>query len=361
MKAEIVRTNLPREFKKAEQVVMARTEGEEFTLLDRKIFNLLLWHAYRNLKTQAVHKISMDELRQLVGIGSEGSTERLKDSLERLWRQNIAVDYKDEETGAKHTLRCHHLSFDMCSMQNGYLDYAFDPLLLEYISNPKVYSLLSWVTAVKFKSLHSLKLYELMKMVFGRFSQVKTFTVEEFHDFLELSDGYDGRFDRVKDRVINPAVKEINECAEFNIGVEYVKGGRGGKVVGIKFIAEPKNAKSLSDAANFATAPKDARRRGPRDAETIDMFSGASDADMSQPPVLRSDTMAEARRILGEDGNAEDEFSEWQREFPSGRHFTVNPDELFLSWLTMRVKKRNDERFKGVDIDALFVSFVPQD
>jgi hypothetical protein len=356
----MTRQSLPREFKKAEQVIFARTEGEDFTLLDRKVFNLLLAHAYRNLKVQSVHRISVEELRRLMGMGQDASNERLKESLERLWRQKIAVDYRDDVTGQNHTLRCHHLSFDLCSMEGGFLDYAFDPLLLDYISNPKVYSLLSWMNVGKFRSLHALKLYEVMRMVFGRFTPSKTFTVDEFHSFLELGGGYAGRIDRVRERVIDPAVKEINEFAEFGLEVDYVRGGRGGKVVGVKFSAVPKSAASISDAANLAAATTSIRKRGPRDHETIDMFSGAADAELNEPLVLRSDTMEEAKRMLGAEGNAEDEFTTWQREF-KGKQRMLNPDEMFLSWLGLRVKKRDDDRFTGVDIEALFVSMVPND
>ena len=164
----------------------------------------------------------------------------------------------------------------------------------------------------------------------------------------------------MRERVIDPAVKEINEFAEFGLEVDYVRGGRGGKVVGVKFSAVPKNAASISDAANLAAATTSIRKRGPRDHETIDMFSGAADAELNEPLVLRSDTMEEAKRMLGAEGNAEDEFATWQREF-KGKQRMLNPDEMFLSWLGLRVKKRDDDRFTGVDIEALFVSMVPND
>ncbi|WP_457628629.1 RepB family plasmid replication initiator protein [Persephonella sp.] len=101
------------------------------------------------------------------------------------------------------------------------------------------------------KSKHSVKLYELLKQ-YEKIGE-KSFGIEEFREKMDLKTvlvEHDGReivikddyknFKNLKKRVIEPAVKEINEFSDIEItDVEYIKRGRGGKVVYITFKFRP--------------------------------------------------------------------------------------------------------------------------
>ena len=353
----LMKVNLPRIVKKAQPVVFARSEGACFNILDRQIFNLLLAKAYAQLKTVAIHRLTLNELRDMLSVGRLTSMERIRESLERLAKYDIAIDYEDMETGEKHTLRCHYLSFDMCVVHDGWLDYAFDPLLLDHLHDPKVYSPISWMTMVKFQSAYSVKLYEVMRGVLGCYAKFRDFSIAEFAGFMEIGESYVGRFDRMRERVIDPAIAEVNEIAEFELRVDYLRQGRGNKVIGIRFSASPRTASSIVQAAELAMGRDLGKRRVRSDHRTSDLFRGASDAELALPVVLRSDTVEEANRLLSGESDVDVEFSNWSKEFP--RHTLANPDAHFLSWLSLKVKRRDDDRFKGIDVDALFANMIP--
>lgn len=328
---------------------MARAEGSEFTLLDRKVFNVLLAMAYKHLAGATIHRIALSDLTSL--FFEHGRSNAIKETLERLWSQKIAIDYIGED-GAPHSMRCHYLSFDMCQIENGYLDYAFDPILMRFIHNPKVYSFIQLNTVRRFKTAAGLKLYEQMIAYYGRHHPVWNCALPEAHVFFEAKGVYKDRFDRFRERVIEPAVNEVNALAEFDVTVEYQFSGRGNKVVGLRFTAHPKPAERI---ASSTEAPTGRPRR--RDRDTVDMFQGLSDNEHFAVPVLRVDTLAEARRIVGSDGNVNDLVENWNQEF-GRKGFGQNPDETFLAWVRMQLAKVRDPEVADLDIDAIFLSMI---
>ena len=348
-------STLPSDVKKASEVVNAKSVGSEFTVLDRKLFNILLGHAYRNLQTNKTHRIALDELTGLF-FGS-GRSLPIRESLERLWNQKIAIDYVDDE-GIKHEMRCHYLSFDMSHFEGGYIIYAFDPLLMKFLRNPKVYSQIQLNTVRKFRTNHALKLYEQMRMVFSRFRPVFTCTVEEAHEFFEIpaDSVYRKRPDAFRARVIEPAVSQVNELAEFDVGVEYDRAGQGNRFVGMTFNAQPKTAKRMLIAAD-ASAP--AKRR--RDGQTLDMFKGVTDDEISARPTLRADSLEQARRIVGPDADLDALLETWSGEFGAKGVLSLQSNESFLSWLSLRAARDTDPELAGLDVDAFYDSMMGAD
>lgn len=340
----------PKDVRKASEVVNAKCVGREFTVLDRKVFNILLGHAYGNLTTRPTHRISMSQLSAL--FFETGRSNRIRDSLERLWAHKIAIDYLDEE-GVKHELRCSYLSFDLCHIENGQIVYAFDPLLLRFLRNPKVYSQIQLNTVRKFTTSHALKLYEQMRMFYSRYKPVFTCTVGEAHDFFEIEDEaiYRKRFDSFRARVIEPAVAQVNELAEFDVDVQYERAGP--RVVGLVFTARPKTPKRMITAAD-ASGPM--RRR--KDANTVDMFEGVSDSELHGRPVLRADALAQARKIAGAEAEIDPLLQAWSEEFGKRGALSAAENEAFLSWLSLRVAKETVPELAGIDMDAFYANFA---
>jgi len=339
---------LPPSVRKAHEVVMAKSEGE-FTLLDRKVLNVLLARAYKNLGGPAIHRISMKDLIDL--FSDSGRAGPIKESLERLWKQSIAIDYIDED-GHPRSLRCHYLSFDLCHIEAGYLDYAFDKILMRFIHNPKVYSIIQLDTVRRFKTAGGLKLYEQMIAYYGRHHPVWVVSLNEAHDFFEATGIYRTRFDRFRERVVDVAVREVNNLSGFDVAVEYDTSGRGGKIVGLKFSATPKTDERIASPANGP--PVWSKRR---DENTVDMFMGASDKEYFAPPMLRDDTLAEGRIICGSDANVLEKIQVWHDEF-GRRGYGSDPDETFLAWLRMDLAHKRDPEVQDLDVTAIFENLM---
>lgn len=348
------RGRLPESVKKASQVVMARSEGSEFTLLDRKMFNLLLAKAMPSLPHKGVHQISMNELSKL--LDENEHMDRIRQSLERLWRVKITIEYTDEDSAA-HTLRCHYLSYDMSNLEDGWLEYAFDPILIRFLRYPKVYSIIQLDVVAKFNCQYALRLYEVMQLHYRKWQPVWELSMDEARSFFEVADKYD-RVDHFKDRLIKKAVEEVNKHAEFDVAVEYIRNGRGGKIVGLRFMTIAKSGERLRMLAGGGAPGSPRRRRAPRDARTMDMFKGMSDEELRVAPKLRSDTLAEAARIaVSQDIDLLVE--RWFEEMGARAH-SQDPDESFLAWLGVRESAGESEELKDVDYEALMALLIDE-
>ena len=337
---------LPDKVKKAREIVMARSEGGEFTALDKKLFNVLLGHAYRAVGART-HRVSITEIG---GYLMQGRSDKIKESLERLWSKKIAIDYINDD-GKPHSIRCHYLSFDLCQVEDGMLEYAFDPILMGFVHDPKIYSLIQLDTVRKFKTPYGLKLYEQMRMFQQRHNPRFALTLSEAHAFFEVSGVYLERFDRFRERVVDAAVAEVNDLAELDVRVQYQTSGRGKKVVGLAFTATPKNAERMMEVGDGQRG----RRR--RDGQTLDMFQGVSDNERFATPDLRADTMEEARRIAGNDGDVGQMFQTWCEEY-GRKGFSANPDAAFLSGVQFKVASSRDAEIEELDVDAIYDTLV---
>jgi hypothetical protein len=328
--------------KKASQVVMARGTGD-LALSDLNLFNYLLQRSYKRLQDSPVHQIPVQDALDYLRLSGTG---RLHESLERLGKVNIEIDYVDDENAA-HRVGAHFLSFDVSRAENGILHYAFDPILLEFLKEPKVYALLSLPKARSFRSPYALKLYETMLMYYKRFSPVWEVTVDELREFFSVTDTH-ARFDNFRRKVIDAAVREVNDLAEFEVTVEYLKGGVGGKVVQLRFTASNKSHQRLMEAREVRN-PIGKGRRTARDPNTVDLLDGRTDAERGAPAELLAETLDLARSLAGTLDVAE--FEERWREEMRGR-IVRDPDASFINWLKLTLERSQDAMLADLEDDT---------
>lgn len=345
---------LPVKFPKTSQVVMAHADGPEFTLLDRKVFNVLYANAYRKIKVSShdrnIYTMNMQDLALAV-LQPHDDLRMIRESLDRLWKVKITINFKDLN-GNPHTLRGHYLSYAMSEVSNGELTYAFDEILMQFISNQRVYSLIELDVSSSMKTFYGSKLYEAISMIVRKRIQRWRITIEDLRVFFELGDRYH-RVDHFKREVIDKAINDVNQNAPYIVVAEYKRGGRGGKIEGVVFKARPKQPDELSHGLG------DNKVRS--DVHTIDMFDGKTETDRLLAPILRSDTIAEVERIMAtEDGEPVDVDAlrdQWFDIYGARTHGR-NPDQLFLSWVRIESEKRKSESLKGVDIDAFMSGLI---
>jgi len=91
---------------------------------------------------------------------------------------------------------------------------------------------------IKFKSFHSIRLYELL----AQYKKLKSriINIDQLKKWFLLEDAYD-RFTNFETFVIKPAISDINEYSDLNVIYNKIKNGR--KVESIKFNIEVKESK----------------------------------------------------------------------------------------------------------------------
>lgn len=342
------------ELKKARSLVMARSEGGEFAALDRKVFNMLLSNARRTLKTARTHRIPMSELATNL---TNGRVDRIKESLERLWSYKIAMDYSEDSE--VRTLRAHYISYEMSNIENSVLTYAFDPLLIEHIGDPKLYSLFSIDTMKKFSTDSAGKLYEMCMMYALRSHRDFYMSLEELHKFFEVDGVYVERFDHFRTKIIDKCLDEVNRFGEVSVVVEYERAGRGNKAIGATFKTNRKSAVGTAVAAE-AMPLKIGGRKTHRDDATVDMFEMRTDAEIRARPQFKSHTLERARTVIGSQGVLDTFVENWIAS-RTGKGFGLNPDEDFLAWLEVNLDKESRESLQDIDVDAIYERMMQGD
>jgi hypothetical protein len=334
-------------FSKASQIILAREQGE-LDAVDRKIFNFLLNRVRSEVRPgeSVIHRVPVADVLEFIG---HSSTDRLRESLARLGSVDILIDYVDEDK-VENSAKAHYLSYNMAMAVDGWIHFAFDPILVEFIDNPKVFATLSLDLTRRFRSAYAAKLYEVMSLYVHRSHQVWMPTVDEFREIMKVDDSY-GRFDNLRKRVIEAAVDEVNEISPFLTEVEYVRTGKGGKVSALRFSVSPKGPKTLLELRSVADPLGRGRRNGgSRDPNTPDLLDGKTDAERGHC-VVSDDAIRRAIQMIPADTSVDVYLEQW-REGMRGR-LVRDADRSFLGWLDMRVSKEQNEAMGLVDDDTI--------
>ena len=323
-----------------------RTNNPEMDKADSDTFNYLLKRAYHNLDKSSIHEIPVSDLLKFL---NHTSIQRIENSLKKLGSINITIDYTDNDTGAEHSVQTHYLSYDVSKAENGILTYAFDPILLKFLWEPKVYARINIFNIRNFKSVYTGKLYEMAALYQNRFHRSWELTVNDLKEFLGVEHNQHARFDNFKSKVIDKSVQEINEVAPYHLDYELIRGGRGGKVIAVRFEIKARK-ENLIDITPSQKEVKSLKR----DPNTIDMIDGFTDAERSSSLILSPSTFDAARELLISKGrntelinNYEDS---WRNQNDGLR--IIDPDTNFLRFIELSIANEDDEFLKDLDNDV---------
>ena len=330
--------------KKGHEVVMARGQSE-LDLVDSKLFTFLLQKAYRQLNTKRIHTLPVKEALEYLG---HNSVKNLEKSLKKLCAINIEIDYKDDRSGKEHSVSCHFLSYEAHEMSNassGVINYAFDPICLQYLWEPKVYARINMRFLRQFKTLYGAKLYEIMSFYQHRFYRTWHVTIDDLREKLCVEEGAYQRYDNLRRAVIDKAVAEVNKLAPFSIEVEAIRGGRGGRVVALNFNIVAKSEVEVEADNAQLTSPST------RDPNTNDFFDGKTDDERGLSLDLQVETIDKARELMSEFGMDVDSLQSYidnWKDTVSGKRVN-DPDIYFLRWLRLECEKFDDANFDILD------------
>lgn len=330
--------------KKGSSVVMARfLDDVEFQASDMTTFNYLLLRAYDDIEPNAIHQVPIKDVMEYSRFDRIG---RVHEAIQRLCRGRIEIDYK-EPNGEDRAVFAHFLSGDISKSESGFLKFAFDPILVHFLIEPKVFSLVSVNRSRDLKSLASFRLYEAMSLQFHKKTPVWRITIQELRDFLGIGDSH-ARFDNFKTKVIERAIGDVNAVAEFDVLVDYIKGGQGGAVIEVEFKAVSKSHSKLIQARSVMAAGTKMRRSV--DRHTVDILDGMTNEERGGPAEIMPETLDKVRPLLGENEDLGVLVSEWREHVRGGT--LVDPDRHFEAWIGMRQKKESDPLLKDIDGDV---------
>ena len=205
--------------------------SNRLTLTQRKASNVLLYNAYESLLTARVHRIRVKDLAEAIGFNTH-NLDPLKEALKTLARTVLEWNILDEngaheEWGATTLLA-------QAVIKGGFCIYAYSPDLCEKLYRPEIYALLNLSIQRKFSSGYALALYENC-LRYRRIGTTGWIALENLKRLLGINDtdAYYQDFRKFNDKIIKPAVRQVNETSDLSLEVEYQRDSR--KVAAVRF------------------------------------------------------------------------------------------------------------------------------
>lgn len=213
------------------------------SMMQRKISNIFLGNALKTIAEDKYHQISLQTIMHEVGWDqSSHANEYLKQQLIELSSLKIEWNIlgKDKKNG---WVACSLLA-DI-SLLNGYISYSYPKTLRDLLAAPSLYAKLNLNIQRGFRNKHALILWEFIcgDLCTKKENKTKTewISFESFLKLMGLSDSvYEKRFAQFKERILIPALKEINEIADITVGYDERTQRR--KLTHLCFVAERKDA-----------------------------------------------------------------------------------------------------------------------
>ena len=206
------------------------------SLLEEKIFNVLLLNAYPSLLKQSKHSMKYSALCELIGYSS-GDRESIKKALRKIATIQIEWIGKNDKGREISWEVYNYLSSAAIHFGSDSFDYGFDPTLAEHLYNPEVFAKISLVAQRQFSSKYSLYLYENC----ARYRKTDKFQgltpkwdIQLFRQLMGVHEValYD-RFSEINRRILKVAIQEINTVSDIYLDLEIFKEGR--KVSALQF------------------------------------------------------------------------------------------------------------------------------
>lgn len=200
----------------------------------------------QEIKDNIEYTIDINKLIKTADLTSTSAYTDLKKAAQRLRRREITIPQKDGSiivSGFIQAYRYHD--------KEAKISLCFSTKILPYISHIReAFVSYQFKQVARFKSNYSTRLYELLIQKID-IKNTKTIELDEMRRLFNLSKSYD-RYNNIKNKILLPAVKDINTYSDINIYHKEIKSGR--KVTALEFHIEaleprPKTKKQLAKEA----------------------------------------------------------------------------------------------------------------
>lgn len=204
--------------------------SNNLTLVQRKLFNALLFNAYPELLHKPRFQISARDLCSLIGYNSNDYG-KLKKAL--LGLITIAIEWNviDCESGKEKKWKASSI-LSAAELANGICVYEYSYIMKELLFQPEIYGRIDVKLMSQFKSGYGLALYENCIRYQG-LPQTPWFPLDIFRKLMGVFDEKYQAFKDFKKRVLNIAVKEVNSLSQIHVMPEVERQNQ--KVTQIRF------------------------------------------------------------------------------------------------------------------------------
>lgn len=211
--------------------------SNSLSLLQRKVSNALLYHAYKELMTKEEHEITIKQLCKLISYNGNNHAV-IKSALKGLISTVIEWNVVNDTTGVEDWTASSILA--SVSLQGPLCLYAYSPRMKQLLHSPSMFGKVNLVIQSRFKSNYGLALYENCTRYRG-LPYTKWFDIETFRKLMGVPDGKYEVFRDFKKRVLDKSIEEVNTYSDLIIVPEIAREGR--QVVKVRFSLQEREKK----------------------------------------------------------------------------------------------------------------------
>jgi len=210
-------------------------------LSDRRIYNLLIRHAWERIEEPVEHAIAKKRLR-----GSHNVNTRVDESVLRL--MGAVAEIRVETEGEASVLRVQLLgsNVEQCR-RDGMLYYRFPDELRRVIKESRVFARLQTDVMFALTSKYGLALYEMIQKR-GNLEHIwfEDFPLDRLRALLGVPPGKLTAFKNLNRWALQPAIAEVNSLSDFGVEAAAVLEGR--RVVAVRLAWRRKSEAGLKAA-----------------------------------------------------------------------------------------------------------------
>jgi plasmid replication initiation protein len=202
------------------------------SLLEEKIFNWLLAHAYDELLTREIHSIRLQDLMRKLEYHSKNEA-YLKTAIKTLVSCSVEWNVLNKDNTHRWGVAALLASAEI---HNGVCTYGFAPHLRPILHHPTMYARISLVLQNRFKSKHSLRLWQVLLDYLGAkrsYGESPVIPLAAYRKLMGLDKDEYPNFRDLNQRLVKEPIDEINAVSDFYVTVDYQRRGR--KVTALKF------------------------------------------------------------------------------------------------------------------------------
>ena len=207
------------------------------SLLQRKICNALLYHAYPNLSTQDEHEITVKDLCRLI-LYNGNNQSVIKEALAEL--VSTRVEWNIVEEGSKEEDWSASAVLADVNLKGGLCKYSYSNRMKKLLHNPTMFAKLNLYIQSHFRSSYGLALYENCTR-YENLPHTRWFDMDTFRKLMGVSKEHYKIFRDFKRRVLDKAIEEVNSYSDLFIEAEFQK--KGSTVTQLRFLIKFRNKK----------------------------------------------------------------------------------------------------------------------
>ncbi|MES2203698.1 MAG: replication initiation protein [Pseudomonadota bacterium] len=224
-------TTLPYKNFDLKKHVAAIHSATKLSLVQRKIANALLFNAYNELSEKQEHQIHIRTLSELIGYNSN-ELNAIKRALVSLISTVVEWNLIDKERADNAGVWNASAIISDASISGAVCTYSYSNKMRQLLYRPEMYGRLNMQVQARFKSSYGLVLYENC-VRYQNIQETPWFDMAVFRKLMGVDETKYAVFKDFRKRVLDIAVKEVNEHSGFSIDYLLKKVGR--TPVAIKF------------------------------------------------------------------------------------------------------------------------------